>query len=44
MLGKGGDKKLVEAVPAAAHNDIGYKLATHPDAAARRQGSPKRRR
>jgi len=27
MLGKGGDKKLVEAVPASAHNDIGYKLA-----------------
>ena len=28
MLGKGGDKKLVEAVPAAAHNDIGYKFAS----------------
>ena len=27
MLGKGGDKKLVDAVPAASHNDIGYKLA-----------------
>ncbi len=27
MLGKGGDKKLVEAVPASAHNDIGYKFA-----------------
>jgi soluble lytic murein transglycosylase len=27
MLGKGGDNKLVEAVPASAHNDIGYKLA-----------------
>ena len=44
MLGKGGDKKLVEAVPASAHNDIGYKFAKHPDAAARGQGSPKRRR
>ena len=27
MLGKGGDKKHVEAVPASAHNDIGYKFA-----------------
>ena len=27
MLNKGGDKKLVEAVPATAHGDIGYKLA-----------------
>lgn len=27
MLSKGGDKKLVEAVPAAAHNDIGFKFA-----------------
>ncbi len=27
MLGKGGDKKLVDAVPAAAHGDIGYKFA-----------------
>jgi soluble lytic murein transglycosylase len=27
MLGKGGDKKLVEAVPAAARNDVGYKFA-----------------
>ena len=27
MLGKGGDKKLVEAVPTAAHNDIGFKFA-----------------
>ena len=27
MLEKDGDKKLVEAVPAAAHNDIGYKFA-----------------
>ena len=27
MLGKGGDKKHVEAVPASAHNDIGFKFA-----------------
>jgi soluble lytic murein transglycosylase len=27
MLSKGGDKKLVDAVPAAARNDIGYKFA-----------------
>jgi soluble lytic murein transglycosylase len=27
MMKEGGDKKLVEAVPAAAHNDIGYKFA-----------------
>jgi soluble lytic murein transglycosylase len=27
MLGRGGDKKLVDAVPASAHNDIGYKFA-----------------
>ena len=27
LLKKGGDKKLLEAVPAAARNDIGYKFA-----------------
>ena len=27
MLKKGGDKKLLDAVPAAARNDIGYKFA-----------------
>ncbi len=27
MLRKGGDKKLVDAVPAAARNDLGYKFA-----------------
>jgi soluble lytic murein transglycosylase len=27
MLSKGGDKKLVDAVPAAARNDVGYKFA-----------------
>ena len=34
---KGGNKAALDAVPAAARNDIGYKFAPHPDAAARRR-------